>query len=475
MPPKEGGLLARMFKAGGRASVSPAATLHQLHGRLMAIDPTALEGIIGAARVTPDAGIDRDRWCDPSSLIEKVGDIGILRVEGPTFQKAGILSCIFGGVGYDEIAEAHRLLMADPDVARIVEIYDTPGGDAAGLPDLADAMFAARGQKPVAAFVSDAAFSAGYWLASTADSITLTRTSGVGSIGVVAAHIDISGFDEKMGLDYSFIHAGERKVDYTMHRPLSDEARERLQAEVDRLYGLFTASVARNRGMAEDAVRGTQAGMFFADNAVAVGLADRVATLDAVLDGAPLPSADPPEPDSDGDEGGQGAGGESAAASAQAPELGVEAAALIPGDNAAPAQASAAADAAAQPVEPESADDAAAQAQTQTLPEAVAAADIPADVGIALLKRGSKDEPPDAQIRYAQEMRDICTAAGLPTVAAGYVQRGTAIEAARAELLSAAADPDNEVSTHLPAMGGAQSGTTTTDAHWGAITKKFGG
>jgi ClpP class serine protease len=100
---------------------------------------------------------------------------------------------------------------------------------------------------------------------------------------VIALHVDQSVKDAQDGYRYTAITAGERKNDYSPHEPLHDAARVALQAEVDRLHGLFVAHVAAMRGLSEDAVRATEAALFFGPQAMDAGLADGVATLPAVL------------------------------------------------------------------------------------------------------------------------------------------------------------------------------------------------
>ena len=56
--------------------------------------------------------------------------------------------------------------------------------------------------------------------------IYVTHTGEVGSIGVVAAHVDESGADAQAGLAWSFVFAGQQKVDGNAHEPLSQRARD---------------------------------------------------------------------------------------------------------------------------------------------------------------------------------------------------------------------------------------------------------
>ena len=113
--------------------------------------------------------------------------------------------------------------------------------------------------------------------------IYVTRTGEAGSIGVVAVHVDESGADAKAGLAWTFVFAGEQKVDGNAHEPLSERARATIQADVDRLYAEFCALVAANRGLTVETVRGTNAAIYRGELAVRAGLADRVGTLDLAV------------------------------------------------------------------------------------------------------------------------------------------------------------------------------------------------
>jgi capsid assembly protease len=127
------------------------------------------------------------------------------------------------------------------------------------------------------------ALSAAYAIASAADRVYVTRTGEVGSIGVVAVNIDESGADAKAGLAWTFVFAGERKIDANAHEPLSERARATIQADVDRLYAEICALVAANRGISSETARGTKAAIYRGELAVRAGLADRVGTLDLAI------------------------------------------------------------------------------------------------------------------------------------------------------------------------------------------------
>ena len=89
-------------------------------------------------------------------------------------------------------------------------------------------------------------------------------------------HVDQSEKDAQDGVRYTAVFAGDRKNDLNPHEPISSEAHAFLKAEVNRIYGLFVETVARHRGIEASAVRDTEAGLFFGQAAVAMGLADAI-------------------------------------------------------------------------------------------------------------------------------------------------------------------------------------------------------
>ena len=209
--------------------------------------------------------------------------IAVIPIHGSLVKRSLGMESVSGLTSYSEIAASLDAALADPQVRGILLDIDSPGGEASGSFELARRVRDISAQKPVWAVANDAAYSAAYALAASAQRLFVTETGGVGSIGVIALHVDQSVKDAKDGYRFTAITAGAHKNDYSPHEPLSDAARTELQGEVDRLYTLFTDHVAAMRGLDLDAVHATEAGLFFGSNAVAQGLADGVQTLDTTL------------------------------------------------------------------------------------------------------------------------------------------------------------------------------------------------
>ena len=211
------------------------------------------------------------------------GKVAVIPIHGTLVRRTSGIEAESGLASYTGIAEQLDAALASPEIAAILLDIDSPGGESGGVFDLADRIRAASEVKPVWAVANDMAFSAAYALASAATRVFVARTGGVGSIGVIAMHVDQSVKDAQDGVRYTAVFAGERKNDLNPHEPISNEAHAVLKAEVDRIYDLFVETVARHRGLDADAVRATEAGLFFGPDAVATGLADAVGSLDDAL------------------------------------------------------------------------------------------------------------------------------------------------------------------------------------------------
>jgi signal peptide peptidase SppA len=209
--------------------------------------------------------------------------IAVIPIHGTLVRRTVGLEAESGLASYTAIASQLDAALANPNVVAILLDIDSPGGESGGVFDLADRIRSASGVKPVWAAANDMAFSAAYALASGASRIFVSRTGGVGSIGVIAMHVDQSVKDAQDGVRYTAVFAGDRKNDLNPHEPISDEAHAFLKAEVNRVYGLFVETVAKHRGLEADAVIATEAGLFFGQDAIAAGLADAVGTFDDAL------------------------------------------------------------------------------------------------------------------------------------------------------------------------------------------------
>lgn len=215
----------------------------------------------------------------------KSGAVAVIPIHGVITPKATLFTEISGGTSMESLIGAVRAAAGNDNVSAIVLDVDSPGGLTDLVPEAAAELRAARSKKPLVAVANTDAGSAAYWLASQADRLLVTPSGMAGSIGVFAAHDDISAMQEMLGIKTTFVKAGKFKTEGNPYEPLSAEARDAIQRVVDEFYGMFTSDVAKGRGVPVADVRSGfgEGRMVTAKEAVRLGMADQVGTLEDAI------------------------------------------------------------------------------------------------------------------------------------------------------------------------------------------------
>jgi HK97 family phage prohead protease len=250
----------------------------------LAIHPGKLDTIAAflSVRFGTEAPVSRGDFGEPEKReIYSVapGGIAVIDICGTLVNRAGGMDAMSGMTSYEEIGNEITRALADEAVTGIMLRLGSPGGEALGLSAIAQQIADAGKQKPVWAAVDAYAFSAAYWIASAAEQIYIPQDGEAGSIGTIARHVDQSEWNKTEGIKVTAVHFGAKKNDFSPHEPLSNEAHERLQADVDTLGGMFVDAVAKNRKMAKKGVRDMEAGTFIGQQAIDAGLADHLGSF----------------------------------------------------------------------------------------------------------------------------------------------------------------------------------------------------
>jgi ClpP class serine protease len=205
--------------------------------------------------------------------------VATIPVLGPIFRYADFFTMISGGATVETLAQDLDAALGDATISSIVLYIDSPGGEVNGMNELANMVYAARGQKPITAYVSYLGASGAYWLASAASRIVVDATAMVGSIGVVTAMRDPSKAPSR---DIEFVSS---QSPYKRVDPTTDTGRQSIQARIDRLASVFIETIARNRGASADQVveRFGRGGLLVGADAVAAGMADALGSYEGVL------------------------------------------------------------------------------------------------------------------------------------------------------------------------------------------------
>lgn len=486
------GLLARIFRRSESPNAVIANLFTQAIGRPLMVHPGMGEQLIGAyMRGAVDTRADGSGMIvDAAGSTETKGNrIAVFNISGPLADRPQPGLCDDGPLSYEAIRESFDAAMADDSIGAVIFRMRSPGGMVDGCFDLTDHVFASRGSKPIVAVVDNMAYSACYALAAACDQVWVSRTGGVGSVGVVAYHVDQSAYDAKEGIKVTFMHAGARKVDFSPHVALSEEAYNREMEVINEMYGLFTNSIARYRAINFEDVVATEAGTFNGQAAIDIGFAthlgtfrDALASVAASIAGEDVAGGEAAESDIAAVEGKSASGSlielkvlpENPTAediAAARIEL-AKAFEMANGDAAAVALLEAirtdldAVEAKGRLIamaenyskelekideEAEQIQAARAAARSQVL-AAVMAATLRDDLKLALLEEsaGVTPETVAARIDHARAVADLCAAAGLRGVEADYVKQNTKIDVVRAQLIEAKAEDGPEIITTIP-------------------------
>lgn len=191
-----------------------------------------------------------------------------------------------GLTGYPEIREAMVYAATNPEVKHILLNIDSGGGAVSGVSDTGKLIRLINDNvKPVTAFTDSAMFSAAYWLGSSAGSVYASKAAGVGSIGVIATHMERSEMLKEAGIGVTVVRAGKYKALANGVEKLTEEGKAQIQASVDAAYKIFVDHVAEMRGKTyefADSVM-AQGREFFGQAAADAGLVDGIKASSDVL------------------------------------------------------------------------------------------------------------------------------------------------------------------------------------------------
>ena len=222
----------------------------------------------------------------PKEASESMVSNGVyhLPILGSMVHRGGALDAASGIQSYQAIQASLQEALDNPQVKSIMLEMDSPGGSVAGAFDLRDFIMEAKEQKPIYAYAKDTMASAAYLIGSAATKVYGSQTSSVGSIGVVAMHIDQSERNKQQGIKPTFVHAGSMKTAGNPHEPLEGEALNYLQESVNTSYEMFIDAVADARGLDKQDIRDTEARVYRGQEAAKLGLIDGVKSYDAVME-----------------------------------------------------------------------------------------------------------------------------------------------------------------------------------------------
>lgn len=180
--------------------------------------------------------------------------------------------------GYNFLRRQLNLVLDDEDVDSFIFDVNTPGGEASGCFEFAREVLASRRIKPSLSMVDSLMASGGMAIGGATTKVYAIPSARIGSIGVYRQHISVEGALKDMGVKVTFAQAGEHKTDGQPYKDLPDSVLKDWTQDVNRTWEDFIELVADCRDISKDEVRATEARIYRADEALALGLINAVKT-----------------------------------------------------------------------------------------------------------------------------------------------------------------------------------------------------
>lgn len=229
-----------------------------------------------------DTAVEDNRESNSRYSYNKDIGVAVLNIDGPlSYKPVTMMGFDCGGASYQQIKEDFTYLV-DSGAKTIALSVSSGGGEAFQMMPTANYMrkLATENDVRIITYVDGLSASAAYGLSVIADELIMAPSSEVGSVGVLVRLLNDSKALEKEGYERTFISAGDDKIPFDADGSFRKEFLEDIQGKVDTLYEEFTGFVAEHRNLSVEAVKSTQARTFLPKEAIELGLADRVMTLE---------------------------------------------------------------------------------------------------------------------------------------------------------------------------------------------------
>lgn len=265
----------------------PYRVLSSLCGEPHYMHPEKGAFILGAliGRGEPSEGVNWEKGAEERERrsYRIVDGAAIIPVYGTLMHQWEAMSPLSGATGYDGIRANLARAERDDSVRHMVMEIHSPGGHSRGSSELCE--YIRECSKPVAAYIDVDGYSAAYKIASQADIVLAAPSAGIGSIGTMMVHQDISNATKEVGVTYTIIHSGKHKADGNHLEPLPEDVRKDMQARCDDFRKKFAEQVGLGRGerFTSEQAMATEAKTYSADEALEMGMIDAIARPDQAL------------------------------------------------------------------------------------------------------------------------------------------------------------------------------------------------
>jgi protease-4 len=135
----------------------------------------------------------------------------------------------------------------EDEIKAVLAEINSPGGTPVASERIAERFRSSS--LPVVGMIGDQGASGGYMIAAATDYLIASPMSDVGSIGVNMSYLDETDKNEEEGLTYVQLTTGKFKDTGDPNRPITEEERQLLQADLQTVHDHFVDLVVEYRGM----------------------------------------------------------------------------------------------------------------------------------------------------------------------------------------------------------------------------------
>jgi ClpP class serine protease len=258
--------------------------------QIWAIEPIFLNGIDIAKLARHDGKLPRVNMINAVNYYtpKELGYMGIATAETKTglvavIPVSGILTPdweYYDGTSTKWLINAIKIADENTNIKAIVLNTDSPGGTVAGTESFAKAV--ADCVKPIIGFAESQAASAAYWAISQCDELWIgnNKITGLGSIGTIWEYRSYAESFKMAGIDVKVLRNPNDKALGHMAEPINEDVVKEMEGLMSVMTETFLGAVQKARPAVKADIGGK---MYYGQNTIKMGLADRVGSLTDVV------------------------------------------------------------------------------------------------------------------------------------------------------------------------------------------------
>lgn len=263
---------------------SPWAIRERDHRELVAVFNRYLSADVSEDTLTRLRAEREARAALQGEQQQQAQGVALIGVYGTIVPRGSLMVEYCGATDPHTLADRVTEAASDPGIHSIVLDIMSGGGAVTGIRVAEEAIRRARDVKPVIAVANSIMCSAALWIGAQASELVAAPGAEIGSIGCIGTHVDEQGALDREGLKVTYVRSNPGKALGQSAESMDGDVLSQWQDEINRVQADFEEALVLGRRLPLADVQALANGhVWFGQEAVNVGLADRVATLGDVL------------------------------------------------------------------------------------------------------------------------------------------------------------------------------------------------